>query len=101
MMSIDDSFDSKINFVFIYFMFSMSTLNREGIEGGSPQTPLTATAPIPTSSMKIFMSDTSNELVAENVKIGDKLSLSITIGEQGLYNNCFNMYILIYFGYQH
>ncbi|KAI2801588.1 hypothetical protein BLOT_009402 [Blomia tropicalis] len=64
---------------------SMSTLNREGIEGGSPQTPLTATAPIPTSSMKIFMSDTSNELVAENVKIGDKLSLSITIGEQDIY----------------
>ena len=38
---------------------------------------------MPTSSMKIFVTDTTNEIVAENVKIGDKLSLAISIEEQG------------------
>lgn len=71
----------------------MSTLNREGgVDGvgGSANTPLTATAPMPTSSMKIYVSETSSDSsVAENVKIGDKLSLSINIEEQGKFNQNF------------
>ena len=41
-----------------------------------------ATAPMPSCTMKIFMSE-SHELVAESVKIGDRLSLAITIDYQG------------------
>ena len=71
----------------------MSSLNREGTEGGSAN--LTATAPMPTSSMKIYITESSHHhhhsggnhidqsAAAENVKIGDKLSLSISIEEQG------------------
>jgi hypothetical protein len=46
-------------------------------------TPLTATAPMPACTMKIFVGETTNEVVAENVKIGDKLSLAISIDYQG------------------
>ncbi|XP_017462347.1 PREDICTED: uncharacterized protein LOC108355721, partial [Rhagoletis zephyria] len=74
----------------------MSSLNREGTEGGSAN--LTATAPMPTSSMKIYITESSHHhhhsggnhidqtsAAAENVKIGDKLSLSISIEEQEMY----------------
>ena len=46
-------------------------------------TPVMATAPMPSCSMKIFVADTTNEIVAENVKIGDKLTLAIAIDYQG------------------
>lgn len=44
---------------------------------------LSATAPAPACTMKIFMSNTQHEIVAENVKIGDRLTLSVSIDEQG------------------
>lgn len=46
-------------------------------------TPVMATAPMPSCTMKIFVGDTTNEVVAENVKIGDKLTLAISIDYQG------------------
>ncbi|XP_054162807.1 cuticlin-1-like [Oppia nitens] len=48
-------------------------------------TPVMATAPMPSCSMKIFVSDSNNEIVAENVKIGDKLTLAISIDFQDIY----------------
>jgi len=47
-------------------------------------TPVMATAPMPSCSMKIFVAGTTNEIVAENVKIGDKLTLAIAIDYQGI-----------------
>lgn len=49
-------------------------------------TPVMATAPMPSCTMKIFMSESKQEVVAENVKIGDKLTLLITIDIQGKSN---------------
>lgn len=46
-------------------------------------TPVMATAPMPSCTMKIYMSESSNELVAESVKIGDRLTLAIAIDYQG------------------
>jgi hypothetical protein len=48
-------------------------------------TPLTATAAMPASSMRIFFGEASEGVVAENVKIGDPLSLVISIDEQDIY----------------
>merc|ERR1719333_1277334 len=48
-------------------------------------TPLTATAAMPASSMRIFFGEASEGLVAENVKIGDPLSLVISIDDQDIY----------------
>ncbi|KAJ9574705.1 hypothetical protein L9F63_008118, partial [Diploptera punctata] len=48
-------------------------------------TPLTATAPMPGCTMKIFYGDPSEHEVAENVKIGDPLTLVISIDEQDVY----------------
>jgi len=48
-------------------------------------TPLTATAAMPASSMRIFYGEPSEGLVAENVKIGDPLSLVVSIDEQDIY----------------
>ena len=52
------------------------------LPSGLGTTPLTATAAMPASSMRIFYGDASEGLVAENVKIGDPLSLVISIDEQ-------------------
>lgn len=43
---------------------------------------------MPSCTMKIFSGDTAerNEVVAENVKIGDKLTLAISIDYQGSYS---------------
>lgn len=46
-------------------------------------TPLVATAPMPGCSMKIFVGDSEEEVIAENVKIGDPLTLVISIDYQG------------------
>jgi len=48
-------------------------------------TPVTATAPMPSCSMKILVGETNNEVVAENVKIGDQLTLAISIDYQDVY----------------
>ncbi|RWS17609.1 uncharacterized protein B4U79_06036 [Dinothrombium tinctorium] len=48
-------------------------------------TPVMATAPMPSCTMKIYMSESKSEIVAENVKIGDKLTLAITIDPQDVY----------------
>jgi len=48
-------------------------------------TPLTATAAMPSSSMRIFYGEPSEGLVAENVKIGDPLVLVVSIDDQDIY----------------
>merc|ERR1711990_1132876 len=48
-------------------------------------TPLTATAAIPSSSMRIFYGEPAEGLVAENVKIGDPLALVVSIDDQDIY----------------
>jgi len=48
-------------------------------------TKLTATAPMPGCTMKIFYGDPSLHEVAENVKIGDPLTLVIAIDQQDVY----------------
>lgn len=47
-------------------------------------TPLTATAPMPSCTMRIY-SNSVDKTVAENVKIGDPLILDIAIDEQDIY----------------
>lgn len=47
--------------------------------------PLHATAPMPGCTMKIFYGDPHNKEVAENVKIGDPLTLVIAIDSQDVY----------------
>ncbi|KAL1512514.1 hypothetical protein ABEB36_002096 [Hypothenemus hampei] len=49
------------------------------------QDPVTAMATMPGCSMKIYSGESSNHLVAENVKIGDPLSLVVAIDSQDLY----------------
>lgn len=48
-------------------------------------TPLTATAAMPSSSMRIFYGEPTEGLVAENVKIGDPLALVVSIDDQDIY----------------
>lgn len=48
-------------------------------------TPLTATAPMPGCTMKIFYGASEDGRVAENVRIGDALTLVISIEEQAIY----------------
>ena len=45
-------------------------------------TPLSATAAMPGSTMKIFYGEPGDSLVAENVKIGDPLTLVVGIDDQ-------------------
>ncbi|XP_015602822.1 uncharacterized protein LOC107271388 isoform X2 [Cephus cinctus] len=47
--------------------------------------PLQATAPMPGCTMKIFSGDPTQHQVAENVKIGDPLTLVISIDKQEMY----------------
>nr|CAD7585503.1 unnamed protein product [Timema genevievae] len=47
--------------------------------------PLTASSPMPSCTMKIYFGDPSQREVAENVKIGDPLTLVISIEEQAAY----------------
>ncbi|XP_035212618.1 cuticlin-1-like isoform X2 [Stegodyphus dumicola] len=48
-------------------------------------TPVLATAPMPSCTMKIFVGEPDDAIVAENVKIGDLLSLVISIDFQDVY----------------
>jgi cuticlin, putative (fragment) len=45
-------------------------------------TPLVAAAPMPSCTMRIFISDSNKEMIAQNVKIGDRLTLLISIDYQ-------------------
>jgi len=68
----------------VRFKWADSAQNRQGISALGT-TPLTATAAMPASSMRIFYGEPSEGLVAENVKIGDPLSLVVSIDEQDIY----------------
>jgi len=68
----------------VKFPWSGGAQDRDGASGLGT-TPLTATAAMPSSSMRIFYGEASEGLVAENVKIGDPLSLVISIDEQDIY----------------
>lgn len=48
-------------------------------------TPLTATAPMPGCYMRIFAGEPSDRLVAENVRIGDPLTMVISLDNQEIY----------------
>ncbi|KAH1007658.1 hypothetical protein HUJ04_004865 [Dendroctonus ponderosae] len=51
----------------------------------SPEDHVTAMAAMPGCSMKIYTGEPSDHIVAENVKIGDPLSLVVSIDSQDLY----------------
>lgn len=48
-------------------------------------TPLTATAPMPGCYMRIFAGTPEEKLVAENVRIGDPLTMTISLDDQEIY----------------
>lgn len=48
-------------------------------------TPLTATAPMPGCYMRIFSGEPSDRLIAENVRIGDPLTMVISLDNQEIY----------------
>ena len=52
---------------------------------GLGSTPLTATAAMPGTSMKIYYGEPVEGDVAESVKIGDPLSLVVSIDSQDIY----------------
>lgn len=60
---------------------------KEDVNGTSMfgTTPLTATAPMPGCYMRIFAGEPSDRLVAENVRIGDPLTMVITLDNQEIY----------------
>jgi len=68
----------------VRFKWSDPAQDRLGISALGT-TPLTATAAMPASNMRIFYGEASEGLVAENVKIGDPLSLVVSIDEQDIY----------------
>jgi len=68
----------------VRFKWAESAQNRLGISALGT-TPLTATAAMPSSSMRIFYGEPSEGLVAENVKIGDPLALVVSIDDQDIY----------------
>jgi hypothetical protein len=67
----------------VRFDWDENAQNRE--DGSLGTTPLTATAAMPGSSMKIFYGEPTEGTVAENVKIGDPLTLVVTIDDQDIY----------------
>ncbi|CAG0885396.1 unnamed protein product, partial [Cyprideis torosa] len=48
-------------------------------------TPITATAAMPAVNMRIFYGDVSEQTVAENVRIGDPLTMEIALDSQEIY----------------
>ncbi len=52
---------------------------------GLGTTPLTATAAMPGSSMRIYRGEPVDNRVAEEVRIGDPLTLVVTIDAQDIY----------------
>lgn len=67
-------------------------LNNVNISDVAPNL-LTTNAPIPEHHMKIHLAQEKTELVAENVNIGDNLTMHINLGKQEVYGmkitNCF------------
>jgi len=61
------------------------TLTNDFSVGALGTTPLTATAAMPGSTMKIFYGEPGENTIAENVKIGDPLTLVVGIDEQDVY----------------
>jgi len=61
------------------------TLLNDFSVGALGTTPLSATAAMPGSTMKIFYGEPGDNLVAENVKIGDPLTLVVGIDDQDVY----------------
>lgn len=61
------------------------TLTNDFSVGALGTTPLTATAAMPGSTMKIFYGEPGDNFVAENVKIGDPLTLVVGIDDQDVY----------------
>lgn len=59
--------------------------NHYNTSGSIGTTPVVAAAAMPTCNMKILMTDSGKEMVAESVKIGDKLTLTIAIDSQPVY----------------
>jgi len=68
----------------VRFKWADDSQSRLGVDSLGT-TPLTATAAMPGTSMRIYFGEASEGLVAENVKIGDPLSLVISIDEQDIY----------------
>jgi hypothetical protein len=68
----------------VRFKWADDSQSRLGVDSLGT-TPLTATAAMPGTSMRIFFGEASEGQVAENVKIGDPLSLVISIDEQDIY----------------
>lgn len=61
---------------YIYSIFCYSLMSAD---------PVTALVPMPGCSMKIFSGDPLQKEVAENVKIGDPLTLVVSLEEQDAY----------------
>ncbi len=55
------------------------------ISSGFGTTPLTATAAMPAAAMKIYRGEPIDGRVAEEVKIGDPLTLVVSIDDQDIY----------------
>ncbi len=55
------------------------------MSSGLGTTPLTATAAMPGSSMRIYRGEPVDNVVAEEVRIGDPLTLVISIDSQDIY----------------
>lgn len=68
----------------VRFKWSDDSQSRLGLDSLGT-TPLTATAAMPGSSMRIFQGEAGDGIVAENVKIGDPLSLVVSIDDQEIY----------------
>merc|ERR1712168_773395 len=65
----------------VRFKWSDDSQSRLGLDSLGT-TPLTAPAAMPGSSMRIFQGEAGDGIVAENVKIGDPLSLVVSIDDQ-------------------
>jgi len=61
------------------------TLKSDFDVNGLGHTPLTATAAMPAAHMKIYRGEPVDNSIAENVKIGDPLTLVVSIDNQNIY----------------
>ena len=61
--------------------FALNSINSSGLG----TTPLVATAAMPSTSMKIYRGEPVEGRVAESVKIGDPLTMVISIDNQDIY----------------
>jgi len=68
----------------VRFKWADDSQSRLGVDSLGT-TPLTATAAMPSSSMRIYFGEPGEGQVAENVKIGDPLALVVSIDDQDIY----------------